>query len=217
MNTTATARIFVVDDHKMFADGLAELLSTEDDFEIVGGASSISKAKDILCDLEPDIVIIDVHLPDGDGFTLHEWSLENCDSSSKPNFLYVTGDDRVVSINRAMNLGAMAYLDKTGGWEEVANAIRRSLTGTKSLGTNIASKLAENSFSTDPSDIELSFRELEILKGISNGLTAKEMASELSLALPTVRTYVSRMFKKLGAKDRAHAVTIGHTRGLIGD
>jgi DNA-binding NarL/FixJ family response regulator len=215
MKPATPIRLFVVDDHRMFADGLIELLSAEEDFEIVGDASSISDAKLTICDANVDAVIIDVHLPDGDRFALHEWITANC-KSSNPKMLYVTGDDRVTSINRAMTLGAMAYLDKTGGWEEVANALRRSAKGSKTLGTNIASKLAENSFTPETVDTELSLREKEILKGISNGLTAKEMAAELNLALPTVRTYVSRMFKKLGARDRAHAVSIGYARGLIG-
>ncbi|MDG0868177.1 response regulator transcription factor [Candidatus Lucifugimonas marina] len=215
MKLSAPMRLFVVDDHRIFTDGLIELLSSEDDFDVVGNASSISDAKLTICNANADAVIIDVHLPDGDGFLLHEWMTENC-KSDLPKMLYVTGDDRVTSINRAITLGAMAYLDKTGGWEEVANALRRSATGSKTLGTNIASKLAEYSFTPETTDTELSLREKEILKGISNGLTAKEMAADLNLALPTVRTYVSRMFKKLGAKDRAHAVSIGYARGLIG-
>jgi len=215
MKLPAPLRLFIVDDHRMFADGLIELLSSENDFDVVGEASSIRDAKLKICDSNSDAVIIDVHLPDGDGFELHEWIIDNC-KSAQPDMLYVTGDDRVTSINRAMTLGAMAYLDKTGGWEEVANALRRSASGSKTLGTNIALKLAEYSFTPETVDTDLSLREKEILRGISNGLTAKEMAAELNLALPTVRTYVSRMLKKLGAKDRAHAVSIGYAKGLIG-
>ena len=215
MNSKPVIHIFVIDDHKILTAGLIELLSTEDDFELVGSVSSISEAKDTICDLKVDAIVIDVQLPDGDGLSFHQWSLDNCESNI-PSFLYVTGDDQASSINRAMSLGAMAYLDKTADWEEVATAIRRSVTGSKTLGTNISAKLAEYSSTPHIPDIALSLRELEILNRISNGLTAKEMAAELNLALPTVRTYVSRMFKKLGAKDRAHAVSIAYAHGLIG-
>ena len=207
-------RIYIVDDHIMFADGLVELISYESDFKIAGRASTISGAMDSLLDADPDVVLLDVRLPDGDGYTIHEW-LNDTQNGKVPKVLYVTGDDRLISINRAMSLGAMAYLDKTGGWDEVANAIRRAVAGTKTLGTNIAAKLAEYSFAPDAGKHQLSMRETEILTGISEGMTAKEMSSQLGLALPTVRTYVGRLFKKLGAKDRAHAVSIGYARGLI--
>ncbi len=198
----------------MFADGLVELLSSEDEFELLGSCSSIAEAKSALSENSTDIVLLDVQLPDGVGFSLHEWLISGS-AKGQPKVLYVTGDDRLVSINRAMNLGAMAYLDKTGGWEEVSNAIRRATAGSKTLGTNIAAKLVEHSFSPNSDEQPLSRREAEILNHISEGLTAKEISSELDLALPTVRTYVSRLFKKLGAKDRAHAVSIGYARGII--
>ena len=203
-----------MDDHRMFADGLIELLSSEGDFETVGQSSSIAGAKRSLRDANPDIVLLDVQLPDGNGYSLHEW-LADTYGDSAPKVLYVTGDDRLISINRAMSLGAMAYLDKTGGREEVAGAIRRAVVGSKTLGTNIAAKLAEYAFAPDTGEPRLSLRETEILAGISEGLTAKEMSSQMGLALPTVRTYVGRLFKKLGEKDRAHAVSIGYARGLI--
>lgn len=198
----------------MFAEGLMQLLSPESDFEIVGQSSSIADAKRWVRKANPDVVLLDIRLPDGDGYALHEW-LEDTYSDSAPKMLYVTGDDRLISINRAMRLGAMAYLDKTGGWEEVAVAIRRAVVGSKTLGTNIAAKLAEYSFAPDASEQRLSVRETQILTGISEGLTAKEMSAQMGLALSTVRTYVSRLFKKLGAKDRAHAVSIGYARGLV--
>ena len=213
MNRNSTIRIYIVDDHKMLADGLIELLSSEPDFEVLGLALSIAEAMRSLESVNADVVLLDVQLPDGDGFTLHEW-IDSIFGDAAPKILYVTGDDRLLSINRAMNLGAMAYLDKTGGWEQVALAIRRSLDGSKTLGTNVAAKLAEHSFNPEGQEQSLSVRETEILTGISQGLTAKEMSSQMGLALPTVRTYVSRLFKKLGAKDRAHAVSIGYVRGL---
>ncbi len=214
MNNPSNIRVNVVDDHRMYADGLNELLSSESDFETTGQSSSIAGAKRSLRDTIPDIVLLDVQLPDGTGYSLHEWIVDTFGDRA-PKVLYVTGDDRLISINRAMSLGAMAYLDKTGGWEEVAGAIRRAVVGSKTLGTNIAAKFAEYSFAPEASEQQLSMRETEILAGISEGLTAKEMSSQMGLALPTVRTYVSRLFKKLGAKDRAHAVSIGYARGLI--
>lgn len=214
MTDTSTISIVVIDDHRMFAEGLIELLSSESDFNILGHSMTIKDAKQNLERLRPDVILLDVQLPDGDGYEIHEW-LNDMRWSAPPKILYITGDDRLISINRAMNLGGMGYLDKTGGWEEVANAIRRAVDGVKTLGTNVASKLAEYSFSPDSAEQALSVRETEILTGISEGLTAKEMSAQLGLALPTVRTYVTRVFKKLGAKDRAHAVTLGFARGLI--
>ena len=214
MQSSSYIRIYLVDDHRMFADGLAELVSSEADFKIVGRSSTALDAMRSLRDAHPDVVLLDVQLPDGDGYSIHEWLNEACDGDT-PQVLYVTADDRLISINRAMSLGATAYLDKTGGWEEVANAIRRAVAGSKTLGTNIAAKLAEYSFTPDAGNQRLSMRETEILTGISEGLTAKEMSSQMGLALPTVRTYVGRLFKKLGAKDRANAVSIGYARGLI--
>ena len=198
----------------MFAEGLVELLSSESDFEIVGQSSSIADAKRSVRVASPDVVLLDVQLHDGTGYSLHEW-LASMYSNGAPKVLYVTGDARLVSINRAMSLGAMAYLDKTDGWEEVANAIRRAVVGSKTLGTNIAAKLAEYSFAPDAGEQQLSMRETEILAGISEGLTAQEISAQMGLALPTVRWYISRLFKKLGAKDRAQAVSIGLARGLI--
>lgn len=200
----------------MFVDGLIELLSSEPEFEIVGRACSVAETKQSLSGLgsDVDVVLLDVQLSDGDGYAVHNWLIDQFGSNT-PKVLYVTGDDRLVSVNRAMSLGAMAYLDKTSGSEEVASAIRRAMEGSKTLGTNVAAKLAEHSFAPETPEKRLSMRETEILIGISEGLTAKEMAAQMGLALPTVRTYISRIFTKLGAKDQAHAVAIGYTRGLI--
>ncbi len=214
MQISTPIRIYVVDDHQMFADGLVELLASEADFKFAGRSSTVAEAMLSLRDARADVVLLDVQLPDGDGYSVHEW-LNKIFSDDAPLILYVSADDHLISINRAMSLGAMAYLDKTGGWDEVATAIRRAVTGSKTLGTNIAAKLAEFSFAPKATKQELSMRETEILTGMSEGLTAKEMSVQLGLALPTVRTYVGRLFKKLDAKDRAHAVSIGHGRGLI--
>ena len=116
----------------MFVDGLVDLLSSERDFDIVGQSQSIADAKRSLAVTLADIVLLDVHLADGTGFSLHEW-ISDKHGQDAPKVLYVSSDDRQISIDRAMNLGAMAYLDKTGGWEEVATAIRRAMKGAKTL------------------------------------------------------------------------------------
>ena len=208
-------QIFIVDDHDMFSDGLAGLLSSQEDFAITGTASSIAQAKIMIAGTTPDVLILDVNLLDGEGYDFHKWLLDDPKNPS-PIVIYVTGDDRVFSINKAMNLGATGYLDKTGGWKEVASAIRRGLDGKKTIGANIATKLAEYTYSPNSASEQLTFREVEILTGISKGRTAKEMSADMELALPTIRTYVSRLYRKLGAKDRGHAVSLGIAKGFIG-
>jgi len=105
MQISTPIRIYVVDDHQMFADGLVQLLASEADFKFAGRSSTVAEAMLSLRDARADVVLLDVQLPDGDGYSVHEW-LNKIFSDDAPLILYVSADDHLISINRAMSLGA---------------------------------------------------------------------------------------------------------------
>lgn len=206
MNPPPT-RILLVDDHFMVRHGLSAVLSQEPDFEVVGQAATGAQALELFANLRPDIVLMDGVLPD-----MHGIEVTRSIIATHPDarILMLSVNDTEEDIHQAMEAGACGYIPKSSEEDETINAIRQVAAGHDFLPPQLAMKLAERNLHTS-----LSERETEVLRLTAEGKTNKEVAAALGLGDSSVKTYLARIFTKLSASDRTHAVTLARQRGIL--
>jgi len=202
----------VVDDHPIVRQGLVSVLGDEDDLEVVGEASSGRQAVALAARLQPDVVLLDLEMPDLDGVEAIPQLL-----AAKPGlgvlvFTAYDTDERVLGAVRA---GARGYLLKGASAEEIARGIRTLFSGGSYLEPRVASKLLAEVTSPRVRGSGLSEREREVLRLVAEGLPTKQIALSLSISERTVKFHVNSIFHKLGADNRAQAVALAAQRGLL--
>lgn len=208
-------RILVADDHPIVRDGLVAVLSTQPDFEVIGEAASGRQLVDLVVALHPDVVLLDLEMPELDGVQ----ALEQLRALGKPAraivFTAFDTDERILSAVRA---GAQGYLLKGAPREELFNAVRVVNAGGSLLQPVVASRLLERFGEQAPADSTLEAltpRELEVLALVALGSPNKEIAQRLSISERTVKFHVSAIMGKLGAANRTEAVAMAVQQGLI--
>ena len=206
MNPPPT-RILLVDDHFMVRHGLAAVLSQEPDFEVVGQAANGAEALELFASLHPDIVLMDGVLPDMHGIEVTRRIIA---THSDARIIMLSVNDTEEDIHQAMEAGACSYMPKSSEEDETIHAIRQVAAGHDFLPPQLASKLAERNLHSS-----LSERETEVLRLTAEGKTNKEVAAALGLGDSSVKTYLARIFAKLGATDRTQAVTLARQRGIL--
>ena len=201
---TEVTRVFLLDDHELVRRGVAELISAEEDLEIVGEASSAAEALARVPLVHPDVAILDVRLPDGDG-------IEVCREirSQHPEIacLMLTSFADDEALLGAVVAGAAGYVLKQIRGNDLVGSIRRAALGQSLLDPHLVA-LARGRLGRDKEDKRLgrlSPRERRILDLIAEGKTNREIAGELFLAEKTVKNYVSNLLIKLGMKRRTEA------------
>jgi len=206
---TDPIRILVADDHPVVRDGLAAMLGTQPDFEVVGQAATGREVLSQVAALQPDVVLLDLEMPEMDGVeALQRLGRVNL-AARVIVFTAFDSDERIVS---AVQAGAQGYLLKGAPREEVFQAVRVVHAGGSLLQPVVASKLLRQvSAGFEP----LTPRELEVLGLVAQGLPNKEIAARLTITVRTVKFYVSSILAKLGAGNRTEAVAIAAQRGLI--
>jgi len=207
MTTTELITVVIVDDHPVVRDGLSAILSTEPDLKVAGEAGTGEEAMRVIPALRPNIVLMDLMLPDMMGSDVIR---RICADISDIDFIVLTSVAGDEDIFRALDAGARGYLFKDMARKELIQSIRKVRAGERYLPTEVGSKLAE-SYPRNP----LSDREIAVLQYLAAGHRNKEIAYKLELSENTVNAHVKRIFEKLGVTDRTHAVTTALRRGII--
>lgn len=208
-----TIRIVLADDHPIVREGLASVLETQPDFEVVGQANDGAEAVDIVSALKPDVVLLDLEMPSLDGVqALRAMRAENAQVKALVFTAFDT-DERIIG---AVQAGARGYLLKGAPREELFGAIRVVAQGGSTLQPVVAAKLMERMTSSSASALEpLTEREREVLQFMAQGLQNKEIANQLHISERTVKFHVSAVLAKLGAGNRTEAVRMAVQHGLI--
>ena len=209
-------RILVADDHPVVRDGLVTILGTQGDFEVVGEAATGTQAVQQVNTLAPDVLLLDLEMPELDGVAVLRQLKEAGASTRVVVFTAFDTDERILD---AVQAGAQGYLLKGAPREELFNAVRVVYGGGSLLQPIIASKLlrqVSKERHDDDAVIEsLTARELEVLRLIAQGQQNKEIAASLIISERTVKFHVSSILGKLGAGNRTEAVHIAAQQGLI--
>ncbi len=197
-------RVVIVDDHPVFRDGLAGLLNTLPDVEIVGSVGSAEEALEAVHDVTPDVVLMDLNLPGASGVEATRQVLVTAPATAVLVITMVDDDDSVLA---ALQAGARGYILKGASADEISAAIRTVATGGAVFGAAIAHRLvtAPERRESAAVDASLTAREREVLDLLANGLSNKQIARQLDLSLKTVQNHVSRILDKLQAADRTQA------------
>lgn len=213
-----TLRILIADDHPLFRHGIAALLKAEADFEVIGEATNGKEVIDLATTLQPDVVIMDIHMPEINGI---EATRRILFTSPSIRILIVTMFEDDGSVFTAMKAGARGYVLKDVQKADMLRAIRSVGRGEAIFSPAIATRLL-HFFSeprqTTPAQLfpELTEREREILDLIAQGLNNTDIAKKLVLSPNTVRNYVSNIFSKLQVADRAQAIIRAREVGMGG-
>ena len=215
MSPEATAiRVVVVEDHPMFRNGLVALLDDEEGIEVAGQAASGEVAVEVVTALDPDVVLMDLHLP---GLSGIEATSQITDRQPRTAVLALTMLDDESTILSAMRAGARGYLLKEATPDEIVRTVLAVAAGQAVFGgaaaTRTLAALRATRHETRPFPI-LTDRETEVLDLIARGLTNASIAERLYLSDKTVRNHVSNIFTKLGVSDRAAAVAHARDGGL---
>jgi len=211
----SSIRILIADDHPVVREGLITMISREPDFQVVGeakdGLEAVSKAKE----LKPDIVLMDLRMPELDGV---EAICQIAAAEPDIKFIILTTYSDDEYIFKGIEVGARAYLLKDAPREELFRAIRAVYAGESLIQPVVASKVldrfAELSRQAQAPET-LSEREIEVLTLVAKGSANKEIAAELNITNSTVKTHITSIFQKLNATDRTEAVTQAIKRGII--
>lgn len=200
-------RLILIDDHFVVRSGLASSLELEEDLEIVAEADRGEDSLPLHEKFRPDLVIMDLQLPGINGIEATRELCERCDSARVLMFSTFARDDEILA---AIEAGAVGYLQKSSGREELINAIREIHAG----GTYFSEELSERiaGLQRGPS---ITLREREILRLIARGQANKEIASTLGIAEDTVKRHASNIFQKFGVSDRAEATAEAIRRGIV--
>ena len=211
----AAIRILIVDDHPVVRDGLVAILSTQPDFMILGEASSGIDALQKFDQLQPQVVLLDLEMPEMDGVEVIRQLRKTSPEARVVVFTAFDTDERILG---AVQAGAKGYLLKGAPRTELFNAIRVVHAGGSLLQPVVASRLMNRLSDPDPDSVlveDLSPREYEVLELLVKGKQNKEIAVELFITERTVKFHISSILGKLNAGNRTEAVSTALQQGLV--
>jgi two-component system response regulator NreC len=211
-------QVLLVDDHHVLRDGLKMLLGSETDMVIVGEAATGKEAVDFLEKHSPDVVVMDLGLPDFSGFEATKLIREKCPDIGVVVLSMHTRKEFVI---KAMEAGANGYVPKSSTHESLLDAIRIVHSGERYLHPLAASALVDNLIKEESSDEqlyhELTSREQEVIRLSAMGYNSREIGEQLIISPKTVDTYRQRAFDKLGIEHRSELVRFAMNIGILND
>jgi DNA-binding NarL/FixJ family response regulator len=199
-------RVLLVDDHALLRAGLASVLQGQG-FVVCGEASSGDAAVTRFEELRPDVTLMDLQMPGLDGVgAIAKIRARHPDA----HILVLTTFDTDDDIERALRAGARGYLLKDAAVDELTNAIREVHAGRTRVAPAVAARLADRM-----TQVQLTMRELSVLRLLADGKTNKEIGAALSIAESTVKVHLTHLFEKLGVSNRTEAIASASRRGLV--
>lgn len=217
-----TLRVLIVDDQALVRAGFAMILSAEPDIQVIGEAGTGIEALAAARNLEPDVILMDIRMPDMDGITA---TRQLCESRTAdptcPRVIILTTFDLDDYVYDALRAGASGFLLKDTPPDDLAAAIRVVAAGDALLAPSITRKLLGEFTKTPASPqphvglTDLTEREEEVLRQLARGLSNSEIADELFVSETTVKTHVSHILTKLELRDRVQAVVVAYESGLV--
>jgi two-component system, NarL family, response regulator len=204
---THPARVLVVDDHSLLRTGVANIINQEADLEVVAEASNGRDAIDAFLAQRPDVVLMDLRMPEMEGVEAVR-RIREIDPQAR--VVVLTTYDADEDIARALQAGAKAYILKDIAAAALVACVRDVLAGKTYLAPSAAAKLAER-----VTQVQLTPRELAALRLLANGHSNKEIASALAISERTVKSHLAHLFDKLQVTSRTEAVRVATRRGLV--
>lgn len=196
-------KVLIVDDHAVVRHGLKSAIETHG-YEVVAVAGSINEAKAFMAQTNPDVVIVDLNLPDGSGFEVVSWARK---ISPIIAIIVLTLNDGADYVRAAKNAGANAFIVKNAPLSDLLAAVDFSIASP----TSFSSK----QILVTGMDSGLTAREIDVLQSISYGCSNAVIATNLFISVSTVKTHVSSILRKLNADNRVQALSIANERGLL--
>ncbi len=201
-STGTPASVLIIDDHEIFAKSLARVIESEPGMTVVGSAGTVAEGLGLVEQLQPDVVLMDVELPDGDGIEATRHIVAN---SVHTRVVLLTGRADDEALRRGLEAGCAGFVVKTDSLDRLVGAVRAAAP------TETTTQRRAPTLLTDT----LTRREREILGLVASGLANKAIARQLDLSLNTVRNHVQRVLHKLDARTRLQAVAIAVAEGAL--
>jgi DNA-binding NarL/FixJ family response regulator len=212
-------RVLVADDQNVVRSGLRMILAAQEDIEVIGEASNGQEAVQQALALEPDVILMDIRMPDLDGIEATKRITRRPDH---PKVVVLTTYGLDENVYAALKAGASGFLVKTDSPEELIRAVRAVESGDSLLGPATTQRLIEHFLAAAPPDPDpppelerLTTREVEVLRLVATGRSNSEIARDLFVSEGTVKTHVARILSKLGCRDRVQVVVLAYEAGVV--
>jgi DNA-binding NarL/FixJ family response regulator len=213
-------RVLIADDQALVREGFAMILDAQEDIEVIGQAADGREAIERCRELRPDVVLMDIRMPEVDGIEATRRLV--ADGDGVPRVLMLTTFDENAYVYEAMKAGASGFLLKDVRREELVNAVRVVAAGDALLAPALTRRLIEDFVRRPPPGdtadgalSDLTDREREVMRLVARGLSNAEIATTLVVSEATVKTHVARMLSKLGLRDRIQVVVLAYETGFI--
>src|SRR5215208_5414036 len=222
------ARLLIADDHHLAREGIRAMLASEAELEVIGEAQDGSEAVNLCRCLEPDLVLMDVQMPELNGLEATQEIKVECPDAK---VLILTIYEDLDYLFEAVKVGVAGYVIKDATKRELVEAVRRALGGQSSLDQDLAMRLLQRlgreddqgvtpspggAKSPEPLRVPLTPRELEVLRLLAHGLTNRQISQELVISAATVKVHIEHLIAKLGVSDRTEAAVRASQAGLLG-
>jgi DNA-binding NarL/FixJ family response regulator len=206
-----TTRVLLIDDHELIRQGLARAFERDNEMSIVGQAGTVREGIAAYADLQPDVVVTDLELPDGHGLEVVRQVRKTGDTVGLVVLTMHAGDDQIFA---AMEAGASAFIGKDSKAADVVSAARHAAVAPRTfLCAGLSAAMMRRA--TAPATPKLSAREDEVLALLADGLGTSEIAGSLYMSESTAKTHITHIYQKLGATNRAQALVAAMRLGLL--